>query len=56
MRHATPDEMTMASILLNRHDPLQPQQIQALRERLEYLTDDKLIQLIRTGKFPQEVN
>lgn len=53
MKRATPDELIMASVLLNRHEPLQLQQVQALHERLGCPTDDDLVGLIRTGNFSQ---
>ena len=45
----------LAAILLNRHEPLAPHHVGVLRERLGYLTDEQLRELVATGKQPAPV-
>ena len=43
------DTLLFASLLLNRFEPMAPHHVQAVRERLGYMTDEELLQMIRTG-------
>jgi hypothetical protein len=52
---AESDEILMAAMLLNRFEPMTPHHIAAVRERLRYLNDYGLIELLRTGKWPNTV-
>jgi len=43
------DELLLAELLLNRHEPMSPHHVGAIRERLGYKTDEELLQMVRTG-------
>jgi hypothetical protein len=49
---ASNTDLLLASIILNRHDPLAPHHIGAIRERLRYLKDSELQEMVITGKWP----
>lgn len=45
-------DLLLAAILLNRFCPLAPHHVGALRERLRYLNDDELREMVATGSWP----
>lgn len=46
------DKLIFAALLLNRFEPMQPHHVSALRERLDYLTDEELLEFVHTGVWP----
>ena len=49
---ATTVDLLLASVLLNRFEPLAPHHVGAIREHLRYLTDDELREMVHEGKWP----
>ena len=47
-------DLLLAAILLNRFEPLEPHHVGAIRERLNYLSDDELRTMILKGKYPKQ--
>jgi len=45
-------DLLLASIILNRHDPLAPHHVGAIRERLRYLEDSELRTMVISGRWP----
>jgi hypothetical protein len=46
------DWLLFAAILINRHEPMAPHHVAALRERLGYPTEDQLLEAIHRGVPP----
>lgn len=44
----------LAAILLRRNEPLSPHHVGAIRSRLNYPSDEELVQIIRTGEIKNE--
>lgn len=44
------DELLLATLFLHRYEPMPPHRVGALRERLDYMTDEELREFVATGK------
>jgi hypothetical protein len=43
-------DLLLAALLLGRNEPMQPHRIAWIRERLGHLSDDELLEFVRTGR------
>jgi hypothetical protein len=53
-KQAHPIEIFLAGIMVTRHEPLSPHHANAIRVMLKDLTDDEMLEMVRTGKWPEK--
>ena len=52
MNEPNHDLLLLAALLLNRHEPMAPHHVAAVRERLGYATDAQLLEAVQKGVPP----